>query len=362
VDRRSFLAGGLVMALGETLRVAATEADALEAAGKSCQAELQAARAEVARLQAELDACLAPGIKPLATGLATSGFSSPYYTPQLKVATLNAYWDQIEPSRGTFTDWLPTQLDAAPGIPVRIRPFFGSRAPAWMKDLGDGPIAYTEPQGGTQHTVPDIWSPEYIEAVQGSLDHLAKMTDDDERVALVFATAGMLAFGEPFIRGMADAGNRSRFLDAGYTATGDKALELWQIDAMRGWTRTRIGLAYNPWQFIRADGTAGTDLGFTAQVMDYHIAVCGERTVLTNHSIRSSYIAGPPPLYGLFLERPEIPHQFQTAAAERIGDLRATLDWGIDYLDASCIEVFPGAWNVLTASEIAEYDARLGNP
>jgi hypothetical protein len=361
VDRRSFLTGGLVMALGETLRSAATD-DTLEAAGKNCQAELQAARAEIARLQAELDACLAPGIKSLATGLATSGFSSPYYTPKLKVATLNAYWDQIEPTRGTFTDWLPTQLDAAPGIPVRIRPFFGSRAPAWMKDLGDGPISYTEPQGGTQHTVPDIWSPEYAEAVQASLDRLAAMTDHDERVALVFATAGMLAFGEPFIRGMASAENRQRFLAAGYTAQTDAELELWQIDAMRGWTTTRIGLAYNPWQFIREDGTAGTDLGVTEDAMGHHIAVCGERTVLTNHSIRSSYISDPPPLYALFLARPEVPHQFQTAAAERIGDLRSTLDWGIDYLDASCIEVYPGAWNLLTASEIADYDARLGNP
>lgn len=305
--------------------------------------------------------------KGIPKGLSTSGFSSPFYTSRLTVATLNVYWDQIEPTQGAKTiDPVLSVLDQAQaaGIySVRIRPYLGVRAPPWAKALGQGPIAYIEPQSGKSHTVPDIWSLEYQRAVESLVRFLASHLDIDPRVRLVFATGAMLAFGEPFIRGTSNAENRAAFLAAGYTKDIDAALERWQVSIMGVFQLTPVGLAYNPWQYVNLDGTAGSSVTFMAEVMDYHISLFGSRAVLTNHSIRSSFIASPPPMYAAFRARPGVAHQFQTAASSRIGDLRATLDWGIDYLDASVIEVYPGAWDLLTDTEIHSYDQRLaGNP
>lgn len=304
----------------------------------------------------------APGAKPVPTGLSTSGFSSPFYTTAYDVATLNLYWDLVEPERDVMRAWvLDNALDAAEAAgvtQVRIRPFLGMRAPTWAKALGDGPIPYVEPQDGSTSAVPDVWDPAYQAEVEELLAWLAGRVDDDPRVPLVFATGAMTAFGEPMIRGIASADNRRALLVAGYTKDADRAAQRWQLDAMRPFEHTLIGLAYNPWQYVNADGTGGTSLAETEAVMDYHTALLPARAVLTNHSIRSSYIPSPPPLYTLFRARTQWPHQFQTAAASRIGDLRATLGWADDYLNATVVETYGGAWNTLTAAEIDEYDSR----
>lgn len=307
-------------------------------------------------------------VKAVPKGLSTSGFSSPFYTPRYPVATLNLYWDQVEPTRDVMNPApLRNALDAAQAagvFQIRIRPYFGSRAPTWMKALGQGPVSYVHPPSGEHLLVPDLWgNPAYEAEIAEALTWLSDQIDADPRVRLVFATGGMLAFGEPMQRGIAEPANCEAFGAAGYSMAEDQRIQFWQIDAMGVFRFTHIGLAYNPWQHFLPDCTKGSSLAVTAQIMDHHTATFPLRAVLTNHSIRSNYIANPPPLYDLFLARPGFPHQFQTAAASRIGDLRATLDWGIDYLAASVIETYAGAWNELSFSEIQAFNERLeANP
>jgi len=334
--------------------------------GRTCQPWPQCRRTPTPSVSPTLSPTPSPSpvlTKSIPTGLSTSGFSWPFYTTEYDVATLNVYWDQIEPTQGQKTiEPVMSTLDAAQEagvLSVRIRPFLGARAPTWAKALGDGPIDYIHPASGSAELVPDIWSPEYQAAVESLVSFLAEHLDADPRVRLVFATGGMLQFGEPFIRGTAAPENRAAFLAAGYTKAADAAVQKWQLDAMGVFQFTPIGLAYNPWQFVNADGTAGSSVAYMAEVMDYHSALYAERAVLTNHSIRESFVFSTPSFYAEFRSRPDVAHQFQTAARERIGDLRSTLDWGIDYLGASVIETYAGAWNELTPEEIQAYDERL---
>ena len=283
----------------------------------------------------------------------------------VRVATVKVRWADLEPAPGART--LEPILDAlaaaeARGLDgVRLRPMFGADAPAWAKQLGAGPIPYAEPQGRTQTSIPDIWAPAYQAAVESELDFLCDGVDHDPRLRLIFATGAMTYYGEPFIRGTSDARNRAAFLAAGYTKAKDAAAQKWQLDAMGRWRTTPIGLSYNAWQFVDADGSAGSSISYMAEVMDHQLALFGERTVLQNNSIRASYISSPPPIYAEFVERLSAPGQtqFQVAGATRVGDAGAVMDWAIDHLEATGVELVNGYGSFHTDAELRDYDARL---
>jgi len=263
------------------------------------------------------------------------------------ISTIPVYWGD-----GDFTA-LDAMIDAAPDV-VRVRPFLGVHAPDWAKRLGNGPIPYTEPQGGDVVTIPDIWSADYQAAVGEWIVALAAHLDGNDKVGTVFASGAMTYYAEPLIRGTGNKDNRAAFLAAGYTMEADAQAQTWQLDIMQVFKRTNVGLAYNPWQYVMPTGWAGHSQQFMGEVMDHHLSLFGPHAVLQNNSIRSSFITSTPSFYDEFLSRPGI-HQFQCAAAVRVGDEEATIRWAIDSLGASGIEHS----GTLSNAQYAAFDAEL---
>lgn len=341
-------------ALGETARTLGGDIDAAEASWRD---ELAACQARVSELEAELAARQEP-MKPIVRGIFTRTLAAfPPATSAVKTVTKPIYWSDAEPAQGQFTtapvDLLLDEAESR-GQQVRIRPMLGKDAPQWAKEIGDGPLAFSVTEGGTTQsgTIPDLWEPEYQAAAEAFLGWLAAY-DSEPRVALVFASAGMTWYAEPFIRSFGN--NRDVLVAAGYTDEADRALQSWQLQIMTAWTRTPVGLAYNPWQYLDDAGTFRSSIPVMAEVMDEHLALFGERTVLQNNSIEEGDIASPRPMYQAFVDRPQAAHQFQCAAASRVGDEEATIRWAHSYLGATGIEHAA----TLTEAKLAELDALL---
>jgi hypothetical protein len=302
--------------------------------------------------------------KPITRGVFTRDSMPSAGTP-VHAATDKIYWNQLEATRDVITlGPIENALDTAEsrgltGVRLRIMP--GAFAPDWAKALGTGPIPYVEPQSDIPATVPCVWCAEYRAEVQELFNAIAARYDSDARVLAVFATGGATYYGEPFIRGFSEPANRQAFLAAGYTQALDKAVQKWQLDIMQVFQQTPVGLAYNPWQFIRDDGGFGSSVPYAAEVMDHHLALFGERTILQNNSIRSSYISDPPALYDEFLARLSAPGttQYQAAGASHIGDADLTMNWAIDYLKASGVELVNGYTDFHTEAELTDYDTAL---
>lgn len=274
-------------------------------------------------------------------------------------STLQVLWRDVDANGWGALD----ALVAKSPVPVRLRPMLGQYAPNSVKALGVGPIAYYKPpeknapNSGQWVTVPDLWSSaEVRDRLRGFLDALAARYDPNPKVSVVFATAGMTYYGEPFIRGLFGEGsvNIPLLLEAGYTAEKDADLQRWQLDAMDAFHKTNIGLAYNPWQYINAQGKAVTSISKMAEVMDYHTWLYGERALLQNNSIRSSYVTTTPGLYSEFKAR-DAAKQFQCAGALRVGDEAAAIRWAIDEMGATGIEKS----GTLTDAQYAAFDAEL---
>ena len=304
-------------------------------------------------------------IKTITPGVFTRGSMPSAGTP-VRVATVNVNWSALETTRDVYTlGPIESQLDTAEArglAGVRLRVMLGRYSPDWAKAIGDGPVTYTHVHGGAETgSVPDLWEPNWQAEAAELFAEIAAKYDADPRLRLIFATGGMTWYGEPLLRAVSYEPNRTNFLAAGYTRTADEALQRAQLDWLNDFKLTPVGLAYNHYQFIRADGTATSDLTFVGSLMDYHIANFGARTVLQNNSIRSDYIGAVPPLYQLFLDRSAAPGttSYQTAAAVRIGDADATMHWAIDHLKASGVELVDGYPNFHTDAELTDYDTAL---
>ena len=371
----SFIAVTLYPALGESesVDVAVDCGPAMVGTATQCTATITAPTA-FATLESGTSSSVNIGafgnelgmIKPIAPGIFTRGSMPSAGTP-VRVATVNVNWSALETTRDIYTlGPIESQLDAAEArglAGVRLRVMLGRYSPDWAKAIGDGPVTYTHVHGGAvTGTVPDLWDPSWQAEAAELFAEIAARYDTDPRLLLIFATGGMTWYGEPLLRAVSYEPNRTNFLAAGYTRTADEALQRVQLDWLKAFKLTPVGLAYNRYEFIRADGTAGSDLTFVGSLMDHHIANFGARTVLQNNSIRSDYIGAVPPLYELFLDRSAAPGttSYQTAAAVRIGDADATMHWAIDYLKASGVELVDGYPNFHTDAELTDYDTALG--
>lgn len=286
--------------------------------------------------------------------------SANYTDPIIAATTVQAQWDDLQPSSGGAIVQ-PNAIDqrlADSSLPVRVRLYLGRYAPSWAKNIGGTPIDYTDPYDGQTATVGRWWHPDYIAAAQDFYDKLAAIYDGNADIVCVFAAAAMTVYAEPCIRGINSATTRQNLLDAGYTKAADQDAEMAQIDMMTTWTQTPIGLAYNPWQYVNANGSSGSDPSFTADMMDHHRDLFGAYAILQNNSIRESYISSPPGWYSIFTARGG-PKQFQTAAATRVGDVYRTCDWAIDYLGASGIELHSPPDSVMSDAHQTEISERL---
>jgi hypothetical protein len=328
--------------------------------GTTCQATVTDAVSTTDTLSVPMEGMT----KPIARGVFTRD-NIPAAGSPIRIITKKVYWDTLEATRDVVTlAPIESLLDTAQSRGfdgVRLRFSFGADAPRWAKEIGDGPIDYLEAQSDISTTIPDIWDPAYQAEVEELMVAVAAEYDADPRVLLVFASGAQTYYSEPFVRGISAQQNRTNLLAAGYTKALDRAAQTWQLDIMRVFHRTPVGLAYNPWQFINPDGSAGVSVAYMAEVMDYHLSLFGDRTVLQNNSIRSSYISNPPPMYAEFLARLDEPGstQYQAAGATRIGDADATVKWAIDYLNASGVELVNGYQDFHSDVELTNYDTAL---
>jgi hypothetical protein len=246
--------------------------------------------------------------KPITRGVFTRDSMPSAGTP-VHAATDKIYWHQLEATRDVVTlGPIENALDTAEsrgltGVRLRIMP--GAFAPDWAKALGTGPIPYVEPQSDIPATVPCVWCAEYRAEVQELFNAIAARYDSDPRVLAVFATGGATYYGEPFIRGFSEPTNRQAFLAAGYTQALDKAVQKWQLDIMQVFQQTPVGLAYNPWQFIRDDGGFGSSVPYAAEVMDHHLALHLGPAPALRRVPRSSVCSG----YDAVPGRGGIPHR-----------------------------------------------------
>ena len=288
---------------------------------------------------------------PLVKGLMTRGwFDGRPWNVEVR-------WSDLQPVPGGPLVH-PNAIDAAlaRGAPFRVRLFCGRYAPAWAKELAGGPVPYVEPVSGAVTTMPRWWTWYYMQAHKDLITKLAAAYDG--KIPLIFVSGGMSYYAEPMLRGLADVRNRQALKAAGFTAERDTTKALASIDQHKVFTRTRIGMALNPYQSLRSDGTWFHDPSFTEEVMGRLRSNFGERAVLQNNSIRTPTLAGPyADLYADLRAHAE-PLSFQTGSMKRVGDLRATVEWAIGQ-GAHAVELPFGYRDVLTATQLADFDARL---
>lgn len=306
--------------------------------------------------------------KAIPRGVFTRDGFAPVGGP-VQIPTVKVYWNAIEQTQGSrsrapIESVLATAVSK--GFPgVRIRPAVGAYAPTWAKAFGDGPITYTEPQGGSVVTVPDLWNASYQNAVANLFAWMASEFDDDDRFLAVFTSGASTYYQEPLLRGTQSAANRVAFLAAGYTQAADIALQHDSLSWMTAFQRTPVGLSYNPLQLINETTGAGqTSVAEMIDLMDDHRATFGtDRTILQNNSIRSC--AGWPSaayqqMYDeLVAQSTTYETQYQVAGSTHICDFDATMEYAIETLNATGVELVNGYQNLATTAEIEDWDTRL---
>lgn len=266
------------------------------------------------------------------------------YPPNVEVS-----WRALQPVMGAF-DHKPIDDLLAAGRPFSMRPMLGRFAPPWVLE-GAGSFLYTEPQGGVQVPMLRWWTPFARLATADLYRRIAQEYDGE--VPYIWGSGAMTFYAEPMQRGWASDATRKAALGAGYDVTQDILSLSEGIDVLGLFKRTRVGMAFNPFQRIRPDGS-GFDLDpdTTALLMD-RIRAVAPTASLGNCSLRSSYLAKMDTsnggVYRQMLERGGA-LRFQTAQASLVGDLAAVLQWASTV--AYAVEL-PRGWETMISLEVA---------
>lgn len=327
-------------------------------------------QAELTQLGLDRDALLAVGGDPgtpaptpvaLLKGLMTrenaSGLSASveHWNP-------NIGWDDLQPTEGGAIDTSVIDDVIADGASFRARIFNGHRAPQWLKDIvGTVSIVPAQTPTDPAKNVMRYWDPVVLDYYDDFMQKLAAIYDGV--FPLIFEALCMVIYAEPCLKQASNTSNRTNLVAAGYTNAADLAAFNGALDIMAShWHETRVGVAYNGYQLINSAGTGiSTSFAQTKALMQRQRQLFGERAVIQNNSIRSSYISNPSQLYDDIVELGP-PTSFQTATSGRIGDAAATLQWALD-MGAHAVELPSGYSSLLTAQELADFDALLrANP
>ena len=290
---------------------------------------------------------------------------------------VNVDWSQLQPTPGGAIvadnpiEEAITQVRALNAtdhahLGLKIRVFAGIDAPDWVKSLGGSPIRLTNPQGGQTGTIGRFWSDAFGQAYDQFETLLAAKYDRVPEVREVTISRCTTFYDEPFIRDVSDPSDVSALIAAGYTLEADETCQRAEIDAATVWQHTHSDLSFNPYQVINPGGTTSSDELFTGLMMSYCRQVLGPACVLENNSIR---VPPPPEYQTMYVQMQTLgqPIAFQTASAERIGDLQSTLQYAVS-LGANSVELrrrlrgarHPG--NVRGHQRRARRRAVLGNP
>src|SRR5262249_5939627 len=149
--------------------------------------------------------------------------------------------------------------------PGRVRLYFGQHSPAWAVGLSGG-VSLHDPVDGITATVPRWWTAAVINAQRDVVSKLAARYDG--RISAIFIANGGTVYAEPFIRGIGASMTRQNLIAAGYTPAADKASYEAGFQMFSAFKRTRLAMAFNPWEYVNSVSNYGEDVSFTIQMMD----------------------------------------------------------------------------------------------
>jgi len=280
------------------------------------------------------------GLKSMIHGLVDRNGPPPSgYLGAVTNFVVDAPWSELQPIAGgpLAADNVIDQaiaaahsLNSAAGdgkVEIKIRLMAGVDAPAWAQQLGGGPVTLVNPEDGTTGTVGRFWTTAFGQAYDHLWTELAAAYDNVPVIHAITVARCMTFTDEPFLRDTSDPANVQSLLAAGFSLTADEQCEQQEIQVGSEWHHTRIGVAFNPYQAVQADGSATTDEAFTASMMDYCRSQLGTQCVLENNSIRTPPLSGAYAQMYATMEVLGPPITFQTSTEDKIGNLQSTLEW-----------------------------------
>jgi hypothetical protein len=283
---------------------------------------------------------------------------------------VKAYWRDLQPNdggplaAGNVIDTAIAQVrqlnTAHPGtdMGLKVRLYAGVYAPQWAKSLGGAPVNVTNPQSHASDTIGRFWTDAFGRAYNDLETKLAERYDAVPEVREVVISRCTTFFAEPFIRDKGDKPTVANLLGAGFTVAADLACHQQEIAAHKVWQQTRSDLELNPYQNITKKGAKSVDEAFTESMMRMCRSTLGRRCVLENNSL-----ASPPKYPAVYAAMKALgaPISFQTATANKIGDLQAALHDAVS-IGASSVEL-PGSYESDPPDALAGVDAALAqNP
>jgi hypothetical protein len=311
-------------------------------------------------------------LKPVLRGLLDRGGPpTPAFVHLVGGYVVNVHWSDLQLGPGApitpnnAIDRAITQvhsMNAADhtSLGLKLRIFAGIWAPSWAKNLGGPPVAVTDPVSGGGGTIGRFWTPSFGSAYAAFESELATKYDNVPEIREVTISRCTTVFAEPFIRDTANPATVQVLLAAGYSLAADETCQQQEITAHLVWRHTHSDLSFNPYQVIRADGSAGTDEPFTESMMAYCRQSLGRACVLENNSLRSTVGGTFAAMYSA-MQALGAPISFQTAVLNRVGNLMEAIAYAIS-LGANSVEL-PGGYQSSGPSAFANLARQLGaNP
>jgi hypothetical protein len=308
----------------------------------------------------------ASDLKPAIHGLVDrDGPPSAAYQGVVNNFVVNVHWSDIQPQPGPLVgnnaiDQAITEarqmntVTGQPPVGIKIRLYTGVYAPSWAKALGGGPVAVAA--GSLTGTVGRFWTNAFGSAYADVWTRLAQKYDSVPEIREITVSRCMTFYAETLIRDTSDPTTGQNLINAGFSLDADRTCITQEIDLGSVWHKTRIGMAFNPYEDV-VPGLHLTDEAFTEQMMQYCRTKLGPQCVLENNSIRFPPQAGMYALMYAAITRLGAPISFQTATLSRIGDLTETLNWAVT-AGASAVEL-PAGYTALPVSTLGGLAAAL---
>jgi hypothetical protein len=275
--------------------------------------------------------------------------------PSVTNVSCNAYWKDLQPTRGgaiAANNSIDRFLQS--GKPGRVRLYFGQHSPSWATGLAGG-VTMHDPIDGVTVSVPKWWTSAVIGAQRDFVSKLAAKYDG--RISAIFIGSGGTVYAEPFIRGIGASMTRHNLIAAGYTPAADKASYEAAFQMFSAFKKTRLAMAFNPWEYVNSATNYGEDVSFTIQMMDRMRALFGERAIWQNCSVKWPLLGGQYTAMYAHMKGKK-PVSFQTAQAPRVGNFPSALNWAIG-MGAHAVELPKDFWNHLTPPQLASFNAKL---
>jgi uncharacterized membrane protein YgcG len=213
--------------------------------------------------------------------------SSPYRVP-VKNIVIGVDLADLYPDEGDPLDFsgIDDQIDdaiAAGMQGARLRIYAGREAPTWIKTAVGHYTVASPTNDDADFEAPRFWTQEYRDIVTYVDAQLAARYDTNAFIREVNVWAvGTQYSAEAGIRQMADAGNRTRLIAAGYTTPIDVAHCKAFVEAVADhWRSTRIIFwTPTPWQNLNiTTGRFSGDINIMRDYAQFCINVCSGRAV-----------------------------------------------------------------------------------